>query len=105
MTTVFVLAERSPESQGLARLLATLSFGFFPLKLWILLDQELGLTFFFFFFFFAFLFFCLCNCLTKSQVVMAPGKEERSILAELQGLETAEPFAKRVPGHREIDVV
>lgn len=95
MTTVFVLAERSPESQGLARLLATLSFGFFPLKLWILLDQELGLTFFFF----------LCNCLTKSQVVMAPGKEERSILAELQGLETAEPFAKRVPGHREIDVV
>lgn len=51
MTTVFVLAERSPESQGHARLLATLSFGFFPLKLWILLDQELGLTFFFFFFF------------------------------------------------------
>lgn len=104
MTTVYVLAERSPESQGLARLLATLSFGFFPLKLWILLDQELGLTFFFSFFF-AILFFCLCNCLTKSQVVMAPGKEERSILAELQGLETAEPFAKRVPGHREIDVV
>lgn len=103
MTTVFVLAERSPESQGLARLLATLSFGFFPLKLWILLDQELGL--FFFLFFLHFYFFCLCNCLTKSQVVMAPGKEERSILAELQGLETAEPFAKRVPGHREIDVV
>lgn len=103
MTTVFVLAERSPESQGLARLLATLSFGFFPLKLWILLDQELGL--FFFLFFLHFYFFCLCNCLTKSQVVMAPGKEERSILAELQGLETAEPFAKRVLGHREIDVV
>lgn len=103
MTTVFVLAERSPESQGLARLLATLSFGFFPLKLWILLDQELGL--FFFLFFLHFYFFCLCNCLTKSQVVMAPGKEERSILAELQGLETAEPFAKRVPGHREIDMV